>query len=170
MQISVYWNDGREFIWSWEYSTLQLTKIGPVMFTCIGLKGVHMSFKIYKFPIKLLLFGSNPCRWLLVFNRCQLIKSSAMARFNLCLDIRGPLHRGEVQSHLTLKNYHQQQHRRRSWRLQAGFGKPILWCNPAKCNLCQPFDVAKKCNYNLWMQKWSEFETFNCQSLKKRKN
>lgn len=49
---------------------------------------------------------------IVVFKRCQLIKSGAMARFNLCLDIRGPLHLGEVQSHLTLKNYHQQQHRR----------------------------------------------------------
>jgi hypothetical protein len=36
---------------------------------------------------------------IVVFNRCQLIKS----RFNLCLDMRGPLHLGEVQSHLTLK-------------------------------------------------------------------
>jgi hypothetical protein len=51
MQISVNWNNGREFIWSSEYSTLQLTEIGPVKFTCIGLKGVHMSIKIYMFPI-----------------------------------------------------------------------------------------------------------------------
>jgi hypothetical protein len=87
---------------------------------------------------------------IVVFKRCQLIKSGAMARFNLCLDIRGPLHLGEVQSHLTLKNYHQQQHRRsRSWRLQAGFWKPILWCKPGKCNLCHCFDFAKKWNYNL---------------------